>query len=316
MEPYSKNRRNNTSLLIRYLNYDDDHSSNSLKNILIDCGKTFYQSVLQWFPKYHVHTLDAVILTHEHADAAFGLDELREWSMPGKPLNVYLSRDAYVTIRQTFPYLTDPRKATGGGEVSILNFITFEDQNVSTVLDVCGLSMLPIRVVHGERTIFDRPIRDNSDTPETPEELSPPSDIMLRKAPFYAFGYRFEDIVYMSDVSLIPEESIQSILGSKILIVDALHDLPGVTHQSHFSVQQALESIDELDVGVGILTGLGHTIEHHTLQHKLDQISHEKNRSLLVAYDGMVYDVFHMRLSEGIDDESIGDSTLVQSKTS
>jgi phosphoribosyl 1,2-cyclic phosphodiesterase len=42
----------------------------------IDVGKFFVESALQIYPKHRVAALDAVILTHEHADATFGLDGL------------------------------------------------------------------------------------------------------------------------------------------------------------------------------------------------------------------------------------------------
>jgi hypothetical protein len=50
--------------------------------ILIDCGKTFYESMIEWFPVYGITHLDGVILTHGHADAVFGIDDLRGLSMP------------------------------------------------------------------------------------------------------------------------------------------------------------------------------------------------------------------------------------------
>jgi phosphoribosyl 1,2-cyclic phosphodiesterase len=262
MKPGSRNRRNNTSLLIRYA-VDDE---TPIKNIVIDCGKTFYASALEWFPKYHITNVDAMMLTHSHADAVFGLDELREWSTSEKPLDVYLSRETYTTIQHMFPYLVDPKKATGGGKVSVLNFIIFDDL-APRPLEVCGLSILPIRVVHGEQYLSGKTV------------------------PFYAFGYRFDDIVYLSDVSAIPEESETSMLGACMLIVDALFDIPGQRHRGHFSVEQALAVIDKYRVNTGILTGAGHKIEHTSLQKKLDELGPIRKQQLLMAYDGMRYEI-------------------------
>lgn len=67
LEPGSKNRRLNTGLLIRY----PRHSGTC--NILIDVGKFFYHSALKWFPTYGIRTIDAVLITHSHADAIGGL---------------------------------------------------------------------------------------------------------------------------------------------------------------------------------------------------------------------------------------------------
>lgn len=38
---------------------------------------------MQWWPKYGLSQIDAVILTHGHADAMLGLDELRTFTGKG-----------------------------------------------------------------------------------------------------------------------------------------------------------------------------------------------------------------------------------------
>ena len=39
-----------------------------LRTILIDAGKNFQAAALEWFPKYGLRRIDAVLLTHGHAD--------------------------------------------------------------------------------------------------------------------------------------------------------------------------------------------------------------------------------------------------------
>eukprot|EP00252_Welwitschia_mirabilis_P003354 TRINITY_DN1342_c0_g1_i2.p1 TRINITY_DN1342_c0_g1~~TRINITY_DN1342_c0_g1_i2.p1 ORF type:complete len:347 (+),score=33.92 TRINITY_DN1342_c0_g1_i2:234-1274(+) len=74
LKPGNKNRRSNTSILIQ-------HSTSSRKiNILVDVGKFFYNSAIRWFPHYRLRQLDAVLITHSHADAIGGLDDLRDWT--------------------------------------------------------------------------------------------------------------------------------------------------------------------------------------------------------------------------------------------
>lgn len=69
----NRDYRNNPSLLIHHY---DEHS-NRYKNIIIDVGKKFRETALRWFPINGVESLDAIILTHHHMDAAAGLDDIR-----------------------------------------------------------------------------------------------------------------------------------------------------------------------------------------------------------------------------------------------
>ena len=75
--PLSKNRRLNPSILIR-AQQQGTTSTSQYHNILIDCGKTFRESALRIWPQQDVEAIDAVVLTHGHADACLGMDDLRE----------------------------------------------------------------------------------------------------------------------------------------------------------------------------------------------------------------------------------------------
>lgn len=46
----------------------DYRLSSSSRTILIDTGKNFQAAAVEWFPKYGLRRIDAVLLTHGHAD--------------------------------------------------------------------------------------------------------------------------------------------------------------------------------------------------------------------------------------------------------
>lgn len=46
--------------------------------MLIDCGKTFREVILNLFPKHGLKEVGALLLTHGHADAILGMDDLRD----------------------------------------------------------------------------------------------------------------------------------------------------------------------------------------------------------------------------------------------
>ncbi|EEB97055.1 hypothetical protein MPER_03707 [Moniliophthora perniciosa FA553] len=67
-----KNVRRNTSAVVRIDGKDDRKIT-----IVIDAGKTFQAAAVEWFPKFKLRRIDALLLTHAHADAMNGLDDLR-----------------------------------------------------------------------------------------------------------------------------------------------------------------------------------------------------------------------------------------------
>lgn len=94
----SRNTRGNPSLMIQH----------NGKNIIIDCGKTFRSGMLRMIKTRRIEQIDAVILTHAHADAMLGLDDLREWIWDSSiTIPVYVRDEDFPAIERAFPYLVD-----------------------------------------------------------------------------------------------------------------------------------------------------------------------------------------------------------------
>jgi hypothetical protein len=75
----SKNRRNNVSACIRFFDSSLCAAAPSQYAVaVIDVGKTFRDSVLSWMGGLHVAQIDSVLISHKHADAIGGLDDLRD----------------------------------------------------------------------------------------------------------------------------------------------------------------------------------------------------------------------------------------------
>lgn len=117
--PGTKNRRNNVSALYSVNNVKKripsekiiPGTSNTDAHILIDCGKTFRQTIEYIFPKYGIRAIDGLLITHGHMDAIGGLDDLRDIS-PLSPLPVYMSESCYKTVSSMYPYLTPADKSS------------------------------------------------------------------------------------------------------------------------------------------------------------------------------------------------------------
>ena len=142
----SKNHRLNPSLLIQLRGVGIPPVEGELFNILIDCGKTFRESAIKVFPQFGVRNLNALLLTHNHADACFGVDDLREYSSQGdrsracghtshQPLFVFADPCTMDSMRSVFGYLF-PKKtphSAKGAWVAKLDWVPFQQ---GTVIDI------------------------------------------------------------------------------------------------------------------------------------------------------------------------------------
>jgi hypothetical protein len=67
MDPRSRNRRCNVSIMIQIR-----ASDGTLRNIMVDAGKTMREACLRHLPSNGIRGIDAILLTHAHADAILG----------------------------------------------------------------------------------------------------------------------------------------------------------------------------------------------------------------------------------------------------
>lgn len=133
-----KNRRGNPSLVI----------SRGGRNLLVDVGKTFREQSVRLFPRWGIRSIDAVLITHGHADAYNGLDDLREWcNRQGAAIPIFLTQTTFETVSASFPYLVDKTKASGGGDLPSLDFRIIQDDDE---FDVLGIHVQALPVEHGK----------------------------------------------------------------------------------------------------------------------------------------------------------------------
>ena len=86
---------------------EDEEAPATHAHVMIDAGKTMRAACARWFPPLGCRALAAVVLTHPHADAFLGLDDLRDLS-PRVMLPVYLSEACFAVVRRSFGYLVPP----------------------------------------------------------------------------------------------------------------------------------------------------------------------------------------------------------------
>jgi phosphoribosyl 1,2-cyclic phosphodiesterase len=248
MQPGSRNRRRNTSLLVRYA-----HPDGRTRNIVIDIGKFFWHSALEWFPRYGVPSIDAIVLTHAHADAAGGMDDLRDWTNNiSEAIPIHLRQSDLNILSKMFFYLVDTAQQTGGGGVARLQFEMIDE----TPFDVADLLFTPLAVDHGEHMT--------------------------------AFGYRIGDFSYISDASMIPESTAQLIDGSDILVLDALRARP---HRSHFNFEQAIAQAKKFRARKTYFVDMTHDVDHDETNAELAKLASTDGLDVELAHDGLCIEV-------------------------
>ena len=105
--PSDPNYRGNAGALIRF--YD---KKGTLRHVQIDCGKTFREiTAMRVYRQHGVKSLDGLLLTHDHADAVGGLDELRSLQSYnpatqeiGNPIRCVCDRRSLTRLRHLLPY--------------------------------------------------------------------------------------------------------------------------------------------------------------------------------------------------------------------
>ncbi|KAE8674148.1 DEAD-box ATP-dependent RNA helicase 20-like [Hibiscus syriacus] len=243
-EPGNKNRRRNTGLLVRY------SKPSGRCNILIDAGKFFYHSALQWFPEFGIRTIDAVIITHSHADAIGGLDDLRDWTNNVQPtIPIYAAMRDFEVMQKTHYYLVDTSVIIPGAAVSKLQFNIIREEPFV----VHDLQIIPLPVWHGRG--------------------------------YRSLGFRFGDICYISDVSDIPGETYPLLENCEILILDALR--PDRSSSTHFGLPRALEEVQKIKPKMTLFTGMMHLMDHEKVSEYLDNLKQTEGLDVQLSYDGL-----------------------------
>jgi phosphoribosyl 1,2-cyclic phosphate phosphodiesterase len=191
-----------------------------------------------------VQTLEAILFTHEHKDHIAGLDDVRAFNFKQKKaLNVYCSNDVAVALKREFHYVFSAYQYPGIPKIDI-NLIDNKDFYVSN-----NVKFTPIQVYHYKMPVF---------------------------------GFRVGDFTYITDAKTISDKEIDKIKGSKVVIVNALHEKE---HISHFNLKEAIDFIKKVNPEKAYLTHISH------LFGKVEYIESILPKNVFLATDGLCFDV-------------------------
>ncbi|MFN3960070.1 MAG: MBL fold metallo-hydrolase [Parvularculaceae bacterium] len=220
-----RNRRTRCSLLVER-GSGGFGARDSVTSVLIDTSPDMRAQLLAARAEH----VDAVLLTHDHADQTHGLDDLRAFAIRKRMrVPVWLDRGVAGDVVQRFRYCFE--QAPGSWYPAILE---------ECAVPPCGESFT----------------------------LSGPGGDIVATAfrqhhgPVDSFGYRIGDLAYSSDVAALPDDSFAILAGVRIWIVDALQMTP---HGTHAHLERTLEWIGIVKPARAILTNLHNTMDYRTL---------------------------------------------------
>lgn len=190
-------------------------------HLIVDTGPDFRQQCL----RADVHHLSAILWTHLHNDHIIGLDDIRPLSDKQGYIAGYADDATMKRLTQIFDYVFVQNRDHGG-----FPRVTPHVVEVGQKLGFGEIEVTPLQIFHGERAILS-----------------------------YQFAHNGRRAVYATDCSRIPDESLETMKGCDVFIVDALRH---TEHPNHFSLAQALEVIERINPERAFLTHLTHDLGH------------------------------------------------------
>ncbi|EDM38514.1 metal-dependent hydrolase [Pedobacter sp. BAL39] len=223
----------------------DDHKNKRLRvSVLIETDdKTI---VIDSGPDFRyqmlrakVKDLDAILFTHEHKDHVAGLDDIRPFNyLLKKNIDIYATERVQDALKREFSYI-------------------FSEHHYP------GLPQIDIHTITNEPFFIGK------------TEIIP-LDIMHYKLPI--LGYRIGDFTYITDAKTISETSVEKVMGTKILVVNALqHE----QHISHFTLQEAIDFSARIGAEQTYFTHISHNLGLH------EDVEKELPKNVKLAYDGL-----------------------------
>lgn len=200
-----------------------EHDGTSL---LVDAPPDFRTQAL----RAGIRRLDAVLLTHAHADHVLGLDDLRAFTEHmDQPIPIWASRDCLRTVRRIFAYACTHRPTW----VTVPRFDLRPLANARPLV-IGSLTVLPVPLPHGTVKVT---------------------------------GFLFNNrVAYFTDCHDIPRDVMALVRGVPVLILDGLRYR---AHPTHLTIDRAVALANEVGAQQTYLTHICHDIDHGPAESRL-----------------------------------------------
>jgi len=164
-----KDKRLRVSILVEWDNY----------TYVVDCGPDFRYQML----RANVRKIDGVLITHEHADHTFGIDDLRPFCFQIGKVPMYAQKNVIEVLKKRFDYIfKEENRYPGAPTVHsiVIGNKPFKLQN---------FEVTPIQVKHGKLTIL---------------------------------GFKFGKVAYLTDVKSLESSEKEKLKNIDVLILSCI----------------------------------------------------------------------------------------------
>lgn len=186
-----------------------------------------------------INRLDAVIFTHAHRDHTAGLDDVRAYNfLQQMDMPVYGTDEVLAQLKTEYSYIFAKQAYPGLPRIKV-----FEITDAPFEINNVKITPLPVRHLH-----------------------------------LPVLGFRINNFSYITDANYIPDETIELLKGTEILILNALQKQP---HVSHFNLEQAIAQAEKIKPVKTYFTHISHKLGTHS------DISKELPSHIELAYDGL-----------------------------
>ncbi len=197
------------------------------RNVLIDTTPDLRGQMLS----NNIRTLDAILMTHSHADHLFGMDDIRRFCLLQKgAIACYASERCAANIRRVFDYALAENAHLQSSFCPLI-----EVRQVSEAFDLFGQRVEPIPLIHAGEPIL---------------------------------GFRVGNFAYCTDCSEIKADSLDKLAGLDVLVLGALRSKP---HRAHLSIDQAVAVAQKVGAERTFFVHMGHSVRHETLSGELPE---------------------------------------------
>ena len=180
-----------------------------------------------------IDRVDAVFLTHMHADHVHGIDDLRIFTVRGRRrVPMWVAEEHAAELRARFAYIFDenirPSPGTSAPRIDLTTFRAGDEMRAA------GFTLRVLSFPHGHMR---------------------------------SYGFRVGGLGIIVDGKSVPEDARQALKGVEVLVINSLWW--GNPHPTHFNVEEAIATARDIGARKTFLTHLTHRLEYDDLAARL-----------------------------------------------